>query len=209
MSSSSQPLLKADGSAAQVALAGGFAYVSEKSGSLEAFALGADGNLIGAATAVAGIPAGTIVGITGAEDLIVAPVAHLASNFNQAAIPVASGEALVQLVPTKEVAACWTAHDDDHVCVDNPGSMTVSCGHIGRGGFTSYTSAAASPAGDAVFDLSMRKGLVGIQAARSGTAMLLVYARADEDSDFLTLVNEFPIGAATASGALLLPALSR
>ena len=40
MATSSQALLKADGSAAQVTLAGGHAYVSEKSGSLEAFSLG-------------------------------------------------------------------------------------------------------------------------------------------------------------------------
>jgi hypothetical protein len=87
--------------------------------------------------------------------------------------------------------------------------MTVSCGHIGRGGFSSYTSAAANPVGVSVFDLSMRKGLVGIMATRSGAAILLVYARAEDDSDFLTLVSQFPIGAATASGALLLPALSK
>jgi hypothetical protein len=42
-----QPLLVGDGLAAQVALAGGYAYVSEKSGSLEAFALGHDGNMRG------------------------------------------------------------------------------------------------------------------------------------------------------------------
>lgn len=209
VSSSSQPLLKADGSAAQVTLAGDFAYVSEKTGSLESFALADDGNLIGTATPVAGIPAGTIVGITGADDLVVAPIAHLATNFNQAAIPVAAGRELVQLVQTKEVAACWTAHDDGEVCVSNPGSMTVSCGHIGRGGFSSYTSVAANPVGDGVFDLSLRKGLVGIMATKSGTAIMLVYARAEADSDFLTLVNQFPLGAPTATGALLLPALSK
>jgi hypothetical protein len=209
VSSSSRPLIKADGSAAQVALAGGFAYVSEKTGSLESFALADDGNLIGSATPVAGIPAGTIVGITGADDLVVAPIAHLATNFNEAAIPVAAGSELVQLVPTKELAACWTAHDDGEVCVANPGSMTVSCGHIGRGGFTSYTSAAANPVGYGVFDLSMRKGLVGIMATKSGAAVMLVYVRAADDSDFLTLVSQFPLGAATATGALLLPALSK
>jgi hypothetical protein len=207
--SSSQGLLKADGSAAQVVLAGGFAYVSEKSGSLESFALAANGNLAFAPTPVSGVPAGTIVGITGADDFVVAPVAHLATSFNQAAISIADGRELVQLVQTKEVAACWAAHDDGEVCISNPGSMTVSCGHIGRGGFSSYTGAAANPVGDGVFDLAMRKGLVGIMAARSGVAMLLIYARADDDSDFLTLVNEFPVGASTASGALLLPGFSR
>jgi len=106
VSSSSRLLLVADGSAAQVTLAGGVAYVSEKSGSLESFALAADGNLIGAATPVSGIPAGTIVGIAGADDLVVAPVAHLATNFNQAAVSVVSGSEQIQLVQTKEVAAC-------------------------------------------------------------------------------------------------------
>lgn len=207
--SSSRPLLIGDGSAAQVALADGFAFVSEKSGSLESFALAANGNLIGAATPVGGIPAGTIVGIAGADDLVVAPVAHLATNANQAAISVASGSEQIQLVQTKEVAACWAAHDDGEACVANPGSMTVSCGHIGRGGFTTYTSAAANPVGESLFDVSMRKGLVGIMGTRSGAAILLVYAPAENDSDFLTLLNQFPAGAATTTGALLLPALSR
>ena len=87
--------------------------------------------------------------------------------------------------------------------------MTISCGHIGRGGFTSYTSAAANPVGESVFDVSMRKGLVGIMGTRSGAAVLLVYARSERHSDFLTLLNQFPAGAATTTGALLLPALSR
>ena len=42
-----------------------------------------------------------------------------------------------------------------------------------------------------------------------GAAILLVYARAENDSDFLTLVNRFPAGVATTTGALLLPALSK
>ena len=113
--SSSQRLLSADGSAAQVALAGGFAYVSEKNGSLEAFPLADDGNLAGSASPVAGIPAGVIVGITALLDLVVAPVAHLASNPNQAAIPVVSGGEAIQLVETKEVAACWAANHDHEV----------------------------------------------------------------------------------------------
>ncbi len=144
MATSSQSLLMADGSAAQVTLAGGHAYVSEKSGSLEAFSLGRDGNIVGAATPVAGVPAGVIVGITGVGDLVVAPIAHLASNANQSTIPVVSGLSVAQIVPTKEVAACWAANDGDEACVTNPGSMTVSCGHLGSAAFTSYTSAAAS-----------------------------------------------------------------
>jgi hypothetical protein len=204
---SAADLMIGDGSAAQIALAGGYAYVSEKSGSLEAFALGHDGSLQGKPSAVDGIPAGTIVGITGLDDLVVSPVAHLASNANQAAVPVVSGETSVQLVATKEVAACWAANDDGEVCITNPGSMTVSCGHFGPGGFTTYTSAAANPAGESVLDLDMRRGLVGILGVHDGARVMMIYARADEGSDFLAPVHEFPVGAAMATGALVLPPL--
>src|SRR4051812_31431937 len=125
---SSQALLVGDGSVAQVAVAGDFAYVAEKSGTLEAFPLRRDGNLDGHGAAVSGVPAGTIVGITALEDLVIAPVAHLATNANQAAISVASGTEQIQLVETKEVAACWAANDGREACITNPGSMTVSCG---------------------------------------------------------------------------------
>ena len=87
--------------------------------------------------------------------------------------------------------------------------MTVSCGRLGPGGFLSYTSAAANPVGDAVFDLDLRKGLVGVLATRAGAPMLLVYGRADAHGDFLAPVNEIQVGSAAATGALLLPALSR
>jgi anti-sigma factor RsiW len=115
--SSSQPLLKADGSAAQVTLADGYAYVSEKNGSLEAFSLRRDGDIQGSATPVAGVPVGVIVGISGVGDLVVAPIAHLASNANQSAIPVVSGLSVDQIVPTKEVAASWAPNDDCEACI--------------------------------------------------------------------------------------------
>jgi len=202
---SSQHLLVGDGSAAQVTLAGGTAYVSEKTGSLEAFALGRDGNLRGAAAPVAGIPAGAIVGITGLHGLVVAPVAHLATNANQSTVPVASGTELVQNVPTKEVAACWAADEDDEVCITNPGSMTISCGRFGDGGFKSYTSAAASLVGESVLDLDMRDELVGVLGMHGGVPVLMTYARSEENGDFLTSLGETALGTAAATGALLLP----
>ena len=202
---SSQPLLLADGSAAQVTLAGGYAYVSEKNGSLEAFLLGRDGNVRGLATPVAGVPAGVIVGITGMGDLVVAPIAHLASNANQSAIPVVRGQSVVQLVPTKEVAACWAANDDGEACITNPGSMTVSCGRLGWEGFTSYTSAAASLPGETVFDVDMVDGRVGILGRSNGAPVLLTFSRTRQSGDFLSLANQFPLGTATATGAVLLP----
>jgi hypothetical protein len=203
---SSQPLLVADGSAAQVTLAGGYAYVSEKNGSLEAFSLGRDGNIRGHATPVAGVPAGVIVGITGVGDLVVAPIAHLASNANQSSIPVVSGLSVVQLVPTKEVAACWATYDDGEACITNPGSMTVSCGHLGSEAFTSYTSAAASLPGETVFDVDMMDTLVGILGRSNGAPVLLAFSRNKQSADFLSLISQFPLGTATATGAVLLPA---
>ena len=204
--SSSQPLLLADGSAAQVTLAGAYAYVSERNGSLEAFSLGRDGNIRGHATPVAGVPAGAIVGITGVGDLVVAPIAHLASNSNQSSIPVANGTSVTQIVPTKEVAACWAASDGDEACVTNPGSMTVSCGHLGSEAFTSYTSAAASLPGETVFDIDMMDSLVGILGRTNGAPVLLAFSRTKRSGDFLSLMNQFPLGTATATGAVLLPA---
>jgi len=202
---SSQPLLVADGSAAQVTLAGDYAYVSEKNGSLEAFSLGRDGNIRGHATPVTGVPAGVIVGITGAGDLVVAPIAHLATNANQSTIPVVSGTSVAQIVPTKEVAACWAANDNGEACITNPGSMTVSCGHLGSEAFTSYTSAAASLPGETVFDIDMMDTLVGILGKSNGAPVLLAYSRTKQTGDFLSLINQFPLGTATATGAMLLP----
>jgi hypothetical protein len=200
-------LLVADGSAAAVTLTNRFAYVSEKNGTLEGFALGHDGQLEGAASPVAGISPGVIVGITGLERLVVAPIAHLASNPNQAEISVSSRLAQVQRVPTKEVAACWAANDDDEVCVSNPGSMTVSCGHTGAQGFLSFTGAAASLPGESVFDLDMWQGLVGLQGIAGGKPVMMVFRRTE--GDFLAALNQLPLDTAAAAGAMLLPELSR
>ncbi|MFL5308053.1 MAG: hypothetical protein ACJ8F1_22750 [Polyangia bacterium] len=203
---SARPLLVGDGSAAAVTLTKRFAYVSEKTGSLEAFALADDGSL-GPAASVSGISPGVIVGITGLDRLVVAPIAHLASNAAQAEISVADGLAQVQRVPTKEVAACWAGNDDGEVCVANPGSMTVSCGRAGDEGFLSYTSAAASLPGESVFDIAMGRGLVVLQGVHGGAPVLLAFHRTA--GDFLAPAGELPVGTALAAGALLLPALSR
>ena len=199
---SARPLLVGDGSAATVTLTKLFAFVSEKNGSLEAFALGADGSL-GPAAPVSGVSPGVIVGITGLDQLVVAPIAHLGSNANQSEISVAEGLAQVQRVPTKEVAACWAANDGGEVCVANPGSMTVSCGRTGSDGFLSYTGAAASLPGESVFDLDMGQGLVVLQGLDGGAPVLLTFQRTA--GDFLTAISEIPVGTALAAGALLLP----
>ena len=204
--SSGQGLLKADGSAAQVVLGQGRAYVSEKNGSLEAFAIGHGGQLVGSATAATGIPAGVIVGITAADDLVVAPIAHLASNPNQSSVPVVRGLQTVQIVPTKEMAACWAGSDGDEACITNPGSMTVSCGHLGRDAFKSYTSAAASLPGETVFDIAMMDDMVGILGMNSGAPVLLTFTRSNGSGDFLTAAKQFPLGTAAATGAMILPA---
>ncbi|MES1164593.1 MAG: hypothetical protein ABUR63_02445 [Verrucomicrobiota bacterium] len=203
---SARPLLVGDGSAAAVTLTERFAYVSEKSGSLEAFALADDGSL-GPAAAVTGISPGVIVGITGLDRLVVAPIAHLASNAGQAEIAVADGVTQVQRVPTKEVAACWAGNEDGEVCVANPGSMTVSCGRAGDEGLVSYTSAAASLPGESVFDVAMARGLVALQGVHGGAPVLLAFHRTA--GDFLAAAGEIPVGTPLAAGALLLPPLAR
>jgi len=81
----------------------------------------------------------------------------------------------------------------------------VSCGHFGPGGFTTYTSAAANPVGESVLDLDMRHGIVGVLGVHNGARVLMVYARSDKDSDFLSSVREVAIGSPMATGALLLP----
>ncbi|HUJ28384.1 MAG TPA: hypothetical protein VLW85_20320 [Myxococcales bacterium] len=204
--SGSRALVVGDGSAAQVTVSGEFAYVSEKSGTLEAFPLGADGNLIGAGANVAGIPAGVIVGITGLEGLVVAPVAHLASNANQSIIPVASGLEQVQLVETKEVAACWAANDGHEACITNPGSMTVSCGSFGPGGFRSYTSAAAHLAGETLLDVDLDGGFAVAAGTHNGAAVLTTFVRSHDTGDFLTAIGEVAAGAPVTTGALVLAA---
>jgi len=198
--SSTRRLLLGDGSAAAVTLTDHFANASS-----EPFALGADGRL-GPAVPVTGVTPGVIVGITGLDQLVVAPIAHLASNPGQAEISVAQRFAQVQRVPTKEVAACWAANDDGEVCVANPGSMTVSCGRTGHDGFLSYTSAAASLPGESVFDLDMWQGLVAAQGVHGGQPVLLAFRRTD--GDFLAPIGEVPVGTTLAAGALLLPALA-
>jgi len=203
---SGRPLLVGDGSAAAVTLTKRFAYVSEKSGSLEAFALSDDGSL-GPATAVSGVSPGVIVGITGLDRAVVAPIAHLASNANQSEIAVVDGLAQVQRVPTKEVAACWAANDGGEACVANPGSMTVSCGRTGADGLLSYTGAAATLPGESVFDLDMGQGVVVLQGLKGGAPFLLTFHRTT--GDFLTPIGEIAVGAPLAAGALLLPAISR
>lgn len=203
---SAQRLLLGDGSAAAVTLTNRFAYVSEKNGSLEAFALGSDGGL-GPAMSVSGVSPGVIVGITGLDDLVVAPVAHLASNPAQAEISLSEGTSQIQRVPTKEVAACWASNESGEVCVANPGSMTVSCGQTGDHAFLSYTSAAASLPGESVFDLDMSEGLVALQGIHNGAPVMLTFERTT--GDFLTSLGEISVGTTLAAGALLLPPISR
>lgn len=196
-------LLQADGSAAQVVVTGGYAYVSEKTGSLEAFPLGPYGDIGGPAAPVAGIPAGAIVGTAALRGSVVAPVAHLAVT-DGSVVPVVRGVNAKTVLPTRELAACWTAADADEgeVCITNPGTMTVSCGQFDSG-FTSFTSIAntAPLAGDALFDIDMRDGLVGVNGTAGGSPAAFVFER---EGDFVRLIGRFPMGAGIANGALLL-----
>lgn len=202
-------LQMADGSAAQVVVTGGFAYVSEKSGSLEAFELGALGNVIGLATPVSGVPAGAIVGIASLNGLVVAPVAHLASapGGNGSAIPVVNGLKAGVVLSTRELAACWADGDDGEVCITNPGTMTISCGQFDNRGFTSFTSIAntAPLVGDTLLDIAVNGSIVGVLGKADGKPAEFIFER---EGDFVKQINQlhqFPVGFAdVANGVMLL-----
>ena len=203
---SARPLLVGDGSAAAVTLTKRFAYVSEKSGSLEAFALADDGSL-GPAAAGRRHLAGRDRRDHGARSAGGGAHRPPGQQRRPGGDLGRRGLAQVQRVPTKEVAACWAGNDDGEVCVANPGSMTVSCGRAGDEGFLSYTSAAASLPGESVFDIAMARGLVVLQGVHGGAPVLLAFHRTA--GDFLVPAGELPVGTPLAAGALLLPALSR
>jgi hypothetical protein len=202
---SSEPLLVGDGSSAQVIVAGDWAYVSEKSGSLEAFALAPDGSLTGPPTAVRGVTPGVIVGMAADGDVAVVPIAHLASNPGKSEIDVVKGAAVIQYEPTAQVAACWAAADQDKVCITNPGSMTISCGTLGGNGFVGINQVAADDPGESQFDISLRSGIAGMLVKTSSGWALRSYAVGFDDQLFF--INETPVGAAAANGALVLPPL--
>lgn len=202
--SSQKNLLQADGSAAQVVVSGGFAYVSEKSGSLESFRLGASGDLTGSAVAVTGIPAGAIVGTVAIRGQVVAPVAHLAIT-DGSVIPVIGGTTAEAVLPTRELAACWAGADDGEVCITNPGSMTISCGQFDWRGFVSFTSIANKTPlnGDTLFDIDMKNETVGVIGKAGGLPTAFIFER---EGDFLTLTKQLLLGTGGfANGAVLLP----
>jgi len=201
---SSSALLLGDGSAAQVVVANNYAYVSEKNGSLEAFRLGADGGLVGNATAVAGVTPGVIVGIAVQGDIVIAPIAHLASNPAQSEIDVVRGLGVIEYEATAQVAACWTDSDDRRACITNPGSHTISCGNVSGAGLRDFNQVAAADSAESQFDIAVRDSLVGV-LVKSPTGVFSLHSYELEHDNQLSSVSETPMGS-SAGGAILLPA---
>jgi hypothetical protein len=192
-----------DGSAAQVVVTEDFAYVSEKNGSLEAFRLGEDGSIVSDAAPVTGITPGVIVGIAVHDDLVVAPIAHLASNPGRSEIDVADGLAAVQHEATAQVAACWADSNDREVCITNPGSHTISCGTLDRSGIRDFNEVAVADASVSQFDIAVRGSLVGV-LVRSARGVWSLQSYELGAGNQLSLINEAPVGSAAANGAVLL-----
>ncbi len=48
---------------------------------------------------------------------------------------------------------------------------------------------------------------VGILGKSNGAPVLLTFSRTKQRGDFLSPIGEFPLGTATATGAMLLPAI--
>jgi hypothetical protein len=204
---SREALLLGDGSAAQVVVTDDYAYVSEKNGSLEAFRLGDGGSLVAAARAVAGVTPGVIVGIAVQGDVVVAPIAHLASNPAQSEIDVVRGLDVVEYDATSQLAACWADGDDGEACITNPGSHTISCGRVSRHGLHSFVQVAAADVGESQFDIAVRDDVVGV-LAKSPDGVFSLHSYELDGEDHLSSIGEAAIGAA-ANGAVLLPALRR
>jgi hypothetical protein len=200
---SSEPLLIGDGSAAQVIVTNEWAYVSEKSGSVEAFALGERGALVGHATAVAGVTPGVIVGMAAEREIAIVPIAHLASNPGKSEIDVVKGLAVVQYEPTAQVAACWADAEDDKVCITNPGSKTISCGTVDRSGILGFNQVAVAEPTESQFDISVRRGIAGVLVKTPNGFALRSYRLGFDDQLFD--VGETPVGAAAANGVVVLP----
>lgn len=206
---SAASLREGDASASQVAVAGNYAYVAERNASLEAFALGSGGTLVAGPMAIAGVPPGAIVGLTGTHDVVLAPIAHLAADANRSVVVVVHGLATVQVVATGQSAASWAASDDGEACVTNEGSMSVSCGHLGGLGLTSYTEEAARISGQAVLDVDMLGDLVATIATVDTAPVLFAFQRPKRNDDFLTALGQFPVGPPVATGVMILPALKQ
>jgi hypothetical protein len=204
---SGRPLLLGDGSAAQVVVSDDFAYVSEKNGSLEAFRLADDGRLVGGATAVAGVTPGVIVGIAVQGDVVVAPIAHLASNPGQSEIDIVRGLGVIAYDATSQVAACWADGDHGSACITNPGSHTISCGQVTAAGLRDFTQVAAADADESQFDIAVRDSLVGV-LVKSPAGVFSLHGYELGGGNQLSSIGEAPIGAA-ANGAVLLPAIHR
>jgi hypothetical protein len=204
---SREALLLGDGSAAQVVVADDYAYVSEKNGSLEAFRLDGDGRLASRATAVRGVTPGVIVGIAVQGDVVVAPIAHLASNPGQSEIDIVAGLGVIEYEATSQVAACWTDSDDHRACIANPGSHTISCGRVGHEGLRDFTQVASSDASESQFDIAVRDSLVGV-LVKSPEGVFSLHSYELGEGNQLASIGETTIGGA-ANGAVLLPGFRR
>jgi hypothetical protein len=204
---SRQPLLLADGSAAQVVVTEDYAYVAEKNGSLEAFRLGDDGSLVGEARAVTGVTPGVIVGIAVQGNVVVAPIAHLASNPGQSEIDIVRGLGVVEYQATSQVAACWADSDDRRACITNPGSHTISCGRVSAYGLHDFTEVAATDAGESQFDIAVHDSVVGV-LVKSQAGIFSLHSYELGGGNALSSISETPVGAA-ANGAVVLSALHR
>jgi len=158
----------------------------------------------------AGIPAGTIVGITGPMISSWRPSRTFPPTSTRRPSPFAAGRELVQLVQTKESGRVLDGARRRRGLRQQPGQHDrVVRSHSAAEDFSSYTSVAANPSETAFSTSPCARGWWASWPRRAERRSWLVYVRAEADSDFLTLVNQFPLRAPTATGALLLPALSK
>jgi len=165
-------------------LAGDFAYVSEKDRLARVVCSPRRWHLIGTATPVAGIPAGTIVGITGADDLVVGPSRTFPPTSTRRPSP--SPPPRVGAVGADQgSAALLDGARRRRGLRQQPGQHAWSCGHIGRGGFSRAIRALRRPVGRRRFSTSpCARGWWASWPRRAERRSCSSTFRAEADSDF-------------------------
>jgi hypothetical protein len=182
------PLLKADGSAAQVGVVTGALVISEKSNVIETVSLLADGSVSGTAMLVQNIPANVNApfGLVTRGDDAYVTIAHA----NEISL-VRNGDVLAVTGSGTQSAPCWLALEGPFLFSSNSPSKSVSRYAVYGQKIVQDAAVAASFNGSPT-DIATADGWVAVIDG-NGTASHLSTFRLDEDGN-LTLQNAVTLG---------------
>jgi len=192
------PLLKADGSAAQVGVLPNQLIITEKSNTIETVSLTAGGAVSGAATLVQNIPANVNApfGLITRGNNAYVTIAHA----NEISL-VRNGAVLTTTGSGTQMAPCWLALDGPFLFSSNSPSMTVSRYAVYGQNIVQDAAIAAKLAGSPT-DIDYRAGLVAVIDGAGSVSHLSIF-NVDEDGA-LTLKAAATINA-PANGVAVIP----